>query len=245
MSTLKRAGFAQGIYQTSEAKKESLGALRITQDGRKFRYARAGAAALGIGKAGQMLVATANHINRPLGVIVPVGARVISVTVGATAVTADQYADGYFQVNDVDGEGLCIPIVSNSAIGAAGGAVFITLANPLPIALAVASDVSLIPNPWAGVTESNTATNGFAGVAPVNVPIGHYYWAQTGGMANVLGGAVAGAVGTKATFSGVTAGALVGNHADGTGMGVNPIIGTFVATALVNTEYSPIWLVAD
>ena len=245
-SPMKRAGFNLGIYQTSATKKETLGTLRITKDGRKFRYARANSAnALGMGKAGQMAAATANHINRAIGAIVAAGTTIIAITVGATAVTADQYADGYFQVNDVTAEGLSIPIVSNSAIGGAGGVVNITLASPLPLALAANSDVSLIPNPWSAVAESNTEENGFAGIAPVAVAVSNYYWAQTGGMAAALGGAVAGAVGTKAVFSGVTAGALVGSHADGTAMGTTPLIGIWVATALVDTEYSPIFLMAD
>ena len=49
-----KLSFTQDVGETSPAKREAVGALRITADGRKFRYAKAGSAAL---PAGAMLLA--------------------------------------------------------------------------------------------------------------------------------------------------------------------------------------------
>ena len=48
---MKRTGFQQGLLQESATAKEMVGTLRITRDGRKFRYAKAGGSALAAGKA--------------------------------------------------------------------------------------------------------------------------------------------------------------------------------------------------
>ena len=57
---MKTVGFAQGLYEVSSIQKEELGMLRIEPDGRKFRYAKAGAVALSPGKICSMLGVTAN-----------------------------------------------------------------------------------------------------------------------------------------------------------------------------------------
>jgi hypothetical protein len=42
MKPLKTQGFAQRLYEQSSTKRETLGRLRFTDDGRAFRYAKAG-----------------------------------------------------------------------------------------------------------------------------------------------------------------------------------------------------------
>ena len=49
MAQPMKLSFTQDVTETSPAKREAVGALRITADGRKFRYAKAGAAALAAG----------------------------------------------------------------------------------------------------------------------------------------------------------------------------------------------------
>ena len=90
--------FSQSIYQCSSVRKEQIGALRIMGDGRKFRYAKNGAVALitGVPTAAPDIVA--NHESVAPTANVAVGATTVTVTLGATAATADQYAGGFAQV---------------------------------------------------------------------------------------------------------------------------------------------------
>lgn len=240
---IKKAGFMQGIYQISSTKKERLGTLRITEDGRKFRYAKAGASALAAGKSGQMVAATANHINIAVAASAAIGSKQIAVTLGATAATSNQYQDGYFHVSDATGEGHQLLIAGNTAADASGTC-YVTLEDPLKVALvAGTSEVSLIPNPWNGVTETTTEEAGYAGIAPMAVTAAYYYWAQTGGQAIALASGT-GAVGSNVTF-GATAGSLIVISTTIAVTVVQPIVGFLTSTVQVDTEYKPVFLTVD
>ena len=236
---MKVQGFAQGLYSTSASKKERLGTLRITSDGRKFRYAYNGAVALTTGVTTSMIGVEAQHINKPVAAAVAIGDTEVSVTVGSTAVTADSYMDGYFQVNDGTGEGQSYPIVGNTYCAASGTTV-VTLAEPIRIALVASStsEVSLIPNPWYGTVIQATEATGPAGVTVCAVPINHYYWSQTGGLGCVL---VKGsdAVGSVQEHGSTDGSADISNGYD------KNFIGFVIATANVANEYKPIWLIID
>lgn len=233
----------QGIYQISSTKKERLGTIRITEDGRKYRYAKAGASALAAGKAGQMVAATANHVNIAVATSASIGDRKIAVTLGATASADNLYQDGYLHINDATGEGHQLLITGSSA-ALASATCYLDLDDPLPIALtAGTSEVSLIPSPWAGVTETTTEEAGFAGIAPVAVTAAYYYWAQTGGAAISLASGT-GAVGSNLTF-GATAGSLIVISTTIATTVTQPVVGFLTSTVQVDTEYKPVFLTAD
>lgn len=231
--------FAQGLYETSSTQKEVLGSLRIEPDGRKFRYALNGSVALTTGVTTSMVGVTGNHINRPVAAAAAIGDMTVSVTVGATAVTANSYKDGYFQVNDGTGQGQSYPIDSNTACDASGTTV-VTLKHPLRIALVASStsEVSLIPNPWYGTVIQATEATGPAGITITAVPIGYYYWSQTGGLGCVL------AHGTDAVGSVQEHGSTDGSVDISDGYDKN-YVGFVVSTANVAGEYKPIWLIID
>jgi len=240
---IKKTGWMQGIIAESSTKKEALGTLRITRDGRKFRYAKAGTSALSAGKAGQMKAAAANHVNIAVASNVAIGDTQMTVTLGATAASENDYEDGYLHVNDATGEGYQIPISGNSA-GASAGSCVITLDDPMPVALvAGTSQVTLVPNPWNGVTETTTEEAGFAGVAARAVTASYYYWSQTGGQAIALASGT-GAVGSNVTF-GAAAGSLLVLSTTIAETVVQPIVGYLNAIVQVDTEYKPVFLTAD
>src|SRR4030042_2004512 len=86
-------------------KKVPLGTRMVLEDGRAFRYCKAGEA-LGAGTLCQTPLAIADHdMDLPIALAAAVGATSISVTIATTAVTADQYMDGYIYINDGAGEG--------------------------------------------------------------------------------------------------------------------------------------------
>ena len=230
------------IKEVHADKREKLGTLRVTSDGRKFRYAKAGGA-LAAGKMCVGAIAEANHINVSVAAAA-IGDTVVSVTVGATAVTENAYEDGFLQVNDGTGEGHAYLIASNTACDASG-VTLVTLAEPIRVALVASatSEVSLIPNPWNGVTHSATEESMASGVAMVPVASGAYCWVQTGGVGCCL---MSGAPGVGAPLTlGATAGALLAISATIATTVTQPIVGTTLATAGVSTEYKPVMLQID
>lgn len=178
MSNLKSA-FSQGLFQQSSTKMERLGTLRVEADGRKFRYGKAGAA-IGAGKNTSAAIAVANHITLTMPAAYAVGKTQLSITVGNTAVTADQYADGFLLVNDSTGAGYQYRIDSNTAC-AGNGTTIVQLAEPLVVALSATSVVSLIPNEWSSVIVNANATDSPAGCAVRDMTSAYYGWFQTGG----------------------------------------------------------------
>lgn len=239
MAQPMKLSFTQDVGETSPAKREAVGALRITADGRKFRYAKAGAVGLSAGSLGLAPAAVAAHSNLA-ATPAAVGDRVLSLTVGVTAVAENAYEDGFFQVADADGKGRQYRILSNTAC-AAGGTVVLTLAEPVRAALTALSKVSLVPSPWGGVTASATEENLPAGITPCDVPAGHYYFAQTGGVACCLAAGTA-PIGAM-LVPGATAGSLSAMNAT---LDVDqPVAGVAFAAAFADGKYQPCFLTLD
>ena len=170
-----------------------------------------------------------------------IGATQISVPVGASAVTADQYAEGFLQVNDATGEGYQYKIVSNTACDASGTTI-VQLEEPLAVALvASTSEVSLIPNMYKGVGHTTTEENVPAGSACCAIAANYYGWVQTGGQGVAL---ISGspAVGSMLTL-GAASGSLIPVNA--TFDIDQPICAQMLATAGVDGEYKPVLLLID
>lgn len=248
----KKAGFQQGIYQTSSTAKETLGTLRILQDGRKFRYAKAGANNLSAGKVGVAAAIEGDAMNESITAAVSVGEKVISLTLGGSlSYDEDYFKGGFLQINDAAGEGRAYPISGSTEVDS-GTAITVTLEEGIKEALTTSSEYTLVHSPWMAVTESTTEESLAVGVAPVDVTANYYYWAQTGGPAICL---ISGspAVGTNLTLAS-TAGAVTGCD-DGVtsssstitidNLHSQPIIGVVWGTTGVDTEYKPIFLKID
>jgi hypothetical protein len=234
-----KLSFTQDVGETSPAKREAIGALRITADGRKFRYAKAGSSQLAAGTLGQAPAAVPAHCDLP-ATPVAVGDRVASLTVGDAAVVENAYEDGFLQVVEASGKGRQYRILSNTAC-AAGGTVVLTLAEPVRAALTAESRVSLVPSPWGGVTASATEENLPVGVATCDVPAGHYYFAQTGGVACCLAAGTA-TVGSMLVPA-ATAGALAAMNAT---LDVDqPVAGVAFAAAFADGRHQPCFLTLD
>ena len=177
----------QGLLDESATQKETLGVLRMTEDGRKYRYSKAGEA-LVPGKTGQLAEPTANHVKQATPALSAGDIR-IGLTVGATAVTADQYKDGVLQIYDgtTTGLGMQYGIESNTACDASG-VTYVTLKEPLKYALTAADFFSLIPNPWSSIAQAASLAHGCGGGVPRPVTNGYYFWLQTGGLGCNLNG---------------------------------------------------------
>lgn len=176
---------AQKFLESSATQNHPLGELAVMNDGRKFRYVKNGAVATIAGSLYMAPVIVANHQNMATATTA-IGATKITVTTGATALTANQYQGGYLVINAGTGVGYTYKVASHPAADAGGAAVEITLEDALVVATAVAdTKSSLSVTPYAGVIASvDTARP--VGVANTVIPANYYGWLQTGGVCSGL-----------------------------------------------------------
>lgn len=180
----------QDVRTQSSTKQHTLGTLAVTRDGRQFRYGHAGATALAAGKLAQIPAVVANH-QALVTVAAAVGATKVTVTLGGTAATADQYIDGYAVIRDTatTGAGQAFPINGNSAQTVTTGNVDVYLAEAVAEALTTASVTNLELSPYEGmlISSSGDTTEMVTGVPQIDVTAAYYAWFQVRGVAAVLG----------------------------------------------------------
>ncbi len=175
---------ASGVKVATEAQEFTLGTVLKLNDGRVFRYAKAGAVALAAGKLTQGVAPTAHHVNIATGVAVAVGATEFTVdTTLSTATTKNEYEEGILLINDEDGEGHSYAIKSNTA----STKPTIVLQEPIVKALAATSEFTLIRNPFRGSIIAPTTLTGLLNGVPVcDVGAAEYYWSQVRGLTAAL-----------------------------------------------------------
>jgi len=223
----------QALLSESSIQMHNLGAKCVADDGRVFRYAKAGETLV----PGTLLQAPVEKTNHQdvVPAIAAIGATQITVTLGATAATANYYAGGWAIITVTPGQGYQYKIKSHPAADSAATLV-LTLEDPLVIALTASSNVDLVPNPFNGVIiNPSTATSCPVGVAVYPITSAYYGWVQTGGVATLLAADGAVVVGTSVVASNATAGAVEA------ATGAQAVVGVAV-TGIAQTEYGAIKL---
>lgn len=248
----KMALGVQGLFTTSSTQLLPLGTTVALGDGRKFVYSKAGAVALAAGKltqapapvsthAGCAVVSTSQSPQKTL----TSQYDIVTLTLGSTNdVTANQYAEGYLLVVEGTGVGQFAKIKTHPAATASTN-LKVTLYDDINVNLS-ASDtkVTLVYHPQAAtIVAPTTLTGQLAGVPPVAVAIGYYFWNQVKGLASLLteGTVVIGASVTpgSSTAGSVKAVALT----EGTpNTGAGQIVLGEVAIVSATTKYSCIQL---
>jgi hypothetical protein len=226
------------LFSSSATRQHELGAVGVTRDGRVFRYVKAGAVALATGKVQQAPAELTNH-DQLTPSAAAIGATSISVTLGATAATANQYAGGWAHIDTTPGEGFAYPIASHPAADASAAVVLKLHADAaIQVALTTSSRVTLVPNPYNGVIVSpaNTLTGAVVGVAVYPIAIGEYGWLQTHGPCCTLIGGTPG-VGLAVVVPGDTAGEVVVDGA----ASATQMVGAMQVTG-VDGKYLPVLL---
>lgn len=199
--------FANDIRDTSSAALHPVGTLGITSDGRKYRYSKAGASDLAPGKLCVAATVVANHVNMAVAAAAAVGDKEVTVTLGATEATANQYAGGYLVINDAAGEGISY-LISGHPAADASASLTIKLQEEVQVALTTSSEATLCKNPYDGAVISVTDQADMAiGIPNVTIPDTEYGWIQTGGVCSALADE-AFAVGAALTTGTSVAGAL-------------------------------------
>lgn len=242
---------ANGAFQTStDASLETLVGTRWDlSDGREVILVQAGAATtIAAGLLYQDPAIVAGNTNLAVTAYQAYSANgnvpaKITVTTGATGVTANQYAGGFCIVRDGTGEGQTARIASHpSATNAAS--LVITLEEGYTVApVGSASEVNLIPAHGNGViiTPTTTATNGaYVGIGLYAIAAGAYGYLVSKGVTAALSDASEPVVGTAIAASLATNGAVAdvayaGNVLTGS------VIGNAVQTG-VSGEYSAVFV---
>ena len=166
-----------------------LGTKLVLQDGRQYRFAKAGAAALVVGDVLQAPANVANDVGRT-GIAAAVGSYAPTLTLGG-ATTANLYAEGYW-MNAVAnasalGGGESYKI-DNHLAGTTAVVFNLGAGNALRTAIDTTTRVALIQNPYKGVIQVpvTTPTGINVGVAVSIIALTGFGWIQTQGMAAVL-----------------------------------------------------------
>lgn len=228
----------QDARKLSSTQLHQLGSIAETADGRVYRYARAAATALVAGNININADLVAHHTNRAVAAAVAAGAFDVTVTLGATAATLDQYKDGYMTVNDATGEGITYLVNGNMAADSSG-TLRVSLAEPVIVALTTSSEVTMKYNTYDNVIISIAdQADQAVGVANTAVTASYYCWLQTRGECAVLADEAV-AKGLALTIGSSTVGAVEALDAAGEHQ-----IGV-ASEALVDTEYRSAFLTID
>jgi len=178
----------QGLYESSATKQHALGTLHVTGDGRKFRYVQAGGTALVVGNLLQEAAEDTAYRSMVVQAAAAVGATEISVTLGGTAVTANQFDEGHLLVESAAGIGQLFKINSHTVQTSTTGTCTFTVDRGVETALTTSSQVSVRKNPYDGVIvyPATTATGQPVGVATFIIVASEYGWVQSGGPGTAL-----------------------------------------------------------
>jgi len=203
-------------------------------DGREVVLVQNGTSAIAAGLLVQGPAIIANHQNLALTAFTPYSANgnvpaQAVLTLGATAVTANEYAGGFAVVNAGSGIGQTLKIASHpSAVG--GASVLVTFEDSPEVALTVTSKVSLILTPYGSDKGATKDANGVV----VNPTV------ATGSLIGVTLSSIGASTASQATYGLVqTKGAVSCLNAGGTAVGLDVMASAVtagaVATYAVNT----------
>jgi len=163
-----------------------LGTKLSIQDGRTFRFAKAGGTILVVGDLLTAAANVANDVGRT-GIATAAGSRAPTLTTGG-AVTANFYAEGFWNTSVTPGGGESRKI-DNHLAGTTATVYNLAPGHSIGTAITTTSRIDLIKNPYDAVIQAPvTTTTG----APVGVAVTAIAattgcgWIQTKGMAAVL-----------------------------------------------------------
>ena len=197
---------AQSIFSESSSQLHNLGEVAFSNDGRAYKYCKAGATALVAGKLQQASAEDTTNLQNLTCAVSSAGATSVTTTSTVT-VTANQVANGLLVVTAATtGAGFAYGIKGHAAATAA--VVTFNLDDPIVVATTGTVTVDVIPSVYSAVVVNpTTATSAPVGVAVYNITATYYGWLQVSGVASILndGGST---VGTNVSASNGTAGAV-------------------------------------
>ena len=204
---------ANGAFQTStDTSLETLiGTRWDLSDGREVILVRAGDA-VAAGKLYQDAAIVPNHQNLAVTAYQAYSANgnvppKVTVTLGATAATANQYRGGFVVVNDNAGEGQTLRIATHPAADASAS-LALTLEDGATVTITTASEVCLIPPHGKDVIINPTTPTGApVGVGLYTIAAASYGFLTSKGATSCLADGVV-TVGSAISPSNAVAGAI-------------------------------------
>lgn len=196
-------------HETSTTPLHDIGTMGLTNDGRAYRYVEASGGA-DLDPGGLCIAADiiANHDDIECNTFA-IGDTVITVTLLGTAVVAGEYVGGYLSVIDEAGQGIMYKIQAHDASAAGGEDITVTLKEPIRVAAAAATTVTLVKNKYKDIVVSDgTQTDLPVGVPNVTITLDEFGWVQTKGMCSILVGAAVPTVGNEITIGDTAAGSV-------------------------------------
>lgn len=234
----------QGLFDISSTQKLPLGSRVQLGDGRDFVYVKnSSAAALSPAKLCQSSAPISDmkelaFVSRTLDIVGKY--TILNVTLGSTAATANEFADGYACIVKGTGLGQIFKIRSNPA--AASGTLALQLYDEILTAPSASdSKITLIKHPCMDVivTPTTAITAPILGVPLVTITESYYGWLQQRGICPILTDADSAVViGFSVMPSVETAGAVEVtslNSVDTAGQ--QPVVGV-IAAVQEDAEYS-------
>jgi len=201
-------GSPQSIFEASSTQYHGLGTQGYL-DERTFRYASSvESGTLGGGLLLKPVVEAADHNSVAWAAGGAIGSNKITVTLGATAATANFYADGWLIVIDGTGSAQGARRIKEHPAANASATLELTLYNTFEVAVVTGSEISLVANEFKNVLVHTGDDSPAIGVTTFTVPAGstttQYFWVQTGGPAAVQGDASAFIYGDRVVPADVT-----------------------------------------
>ncbi len=172
-------------YLEDEANQRYPLGTKLVYGMRTYRYVLFGSVG---GVAGDLYTShnvVAGHVDETISAAVK-GAVTISFTPSATAITANEYRDGFLNILSGTGLGRSYQILSHPASD--GTTVFvITLIDPIALTLASTPKGTLHQSPWGEIVPAaaNTKVGFAAGFAQGVVTLAQHGWVQTRGPGSV------------------------------------------------------------
>ena len=169
----------QGIREARTAAATVVGTVKELQFGKKVIYAYVGAAAISAGSCMCAPAVVANHRNRMIAVTASVGAKQVTITIGATSAAADLYEDAMLIITSGQGSGYSYMVAGHKPWASSSTAAVIDLKDGLEVAAVTTSQTLLCQNKARGVVVSpNSAslTGAFVGVALISAAANSYVW---------------------------------------------------------------------
>lgn len=218
---------AQAIFSESSTQLHGIGELAFTNDGRAFRYSKAGGTTLIPGQLQQGPAEDTSNFQN-LTVTAPAAGDTSITTTSTTTLTANQLAGGLCVISSATtNQGQVFRIKSHAA--ATGAVVTINLDDPVVYAPTGTTKIDMHPNPYnAVIVNPATASSAPVGVAVFKVTNAYFGWLQVLGAAPILADGTV-TVGTALVASNGTAGAVEALA------GVQAIVGTAL-TGIATTE---------
>lgn len=154
-------GVKGGVTSNDASLATMVGQKFRAADGRRFVLVQNGGSAIASGRLVQGPARIgANHTGLAVVANAAIGATSISVTLGGTVTTKNQYAGGFAVISAGTGIGQTLRILGNTA-GTAAGTCVLTLEDPLSVAITAASSkVTLELNPYGSANGTDYTTHG-------------------------------------------------------------------------------------